>query len=143
MAETVFNRPSWDAHGATPFSTFDDYAQTLLPSFDRGYSALVDDLESRGLLDSTLVVATGEMGRSPRINASGGRDHWPAVWSAVLAGGGLAGGQVIGSSDRNAAEPSDRPVMVAELYAMMARTLGLDPSESLATSAVCGPLIGD
>jgi hypothetical protein len=130
MAETVFHQPSWDAHGSGPFSTFDDYAKTLLPSFDRAFSSLVDDLESRGLLDSTLVVATGEMGRSPKINASGGRDHWPRAWSALMAGAGMTGGQVIGSTDRNAAEPVDRPLMAAELFETMARSLGLDPSES-------------
>jgi uncharacterized protein (DUF1501 family) len=138
MAETVFDRPSWDAHGSKPFSTFDDYARTLLPSFDRAFSTLVDDLESRGLLASTLVVATGEFGRSPRINASGGRDHWPGVWSALMAGGGMAGGQVIGSSDRNAAEPSDRPVMVPELFATMAHALGLDLSEGVDASPIAG-----
>jgi uncharacterized protein (DUF1501 family) len=132
MAETVFDCPSWDAHGSKPFSTFDDYANRLLPSFDRGFSTLIDDLDSRGLLASTLVVATGEFGRSPRINASGGRDHWPSAWSALLAGGGMAGGQVIGSTDRNAAEPVDRPVPASELFETMARNLGLDPSRTLA-----------
>jgi uncharacterized protein (DUF1501 family) len=126
MAETVFDRPSWDAHGSKPFSRFHDYATNLLPSFDRAFSALVDDLESRGLLESTLVVATGEFGRSPRINASGGRDHWPGAWSALMAGGGMTGGQVIGATDRNGAEPVDRPVLASELFAMMASHLGLD-----------------
>jgi hypothetical protein len=130
MAETVFDQTSWDAHGSKPFSKFDDYASTLLPSFDRGFSALVDDLESRGLLASTLVVATGEFGRSPTINASGGRDHWPRVWSALMAGRGMPGGQVIGSTDRNAAEPLDRPVPASELFATMAHSLGLEGSES-------------
>ncbi len=132
MAETVFNCPSWDVHGSRPFSSFDDYATNLLPRFDRGFSALVDDLESRGLLASTLVVATGEFGRSPRINASGGRDHWPGVWSALMAGGAANGGQVIGSTDRNAAEPVDQPIDAGELFGMMARNLGLDPSETWA-----------
>ena len=129
MVQTVFGRPSWDAHGSQPFSTFDDYARTMLPTFDRAYSALIDDLESSGLLASTLVVATGEFGRSPRLNSSGGRDHWPGVWSALLAGGGTTGGRVIGASDRIAAEPIDRPVAPAELFATMAGALGLDHSE--------------
>ncbi len=128
MAETVFDRPSWDAHGRRPFSTFDDYARTLLPDFDRGFSALVDDLGDRGLLASTLVVAAGEFGRSPRINESGGRDHWPNAWSALMAGGGLAGGRVIGATDRQGAEPVDSPVGPADLFATMARSLGLDPA---------------
>jgi hypothetical protein len=121
MARTVFNAPSWDAHGAPPFSTFDDYARTLLPTFDRAISALLDDLEQRGLLDSTLVVATGEFGRTPRLNGRGGRDHWPGVWSALAAGCGVPGGQVIGASDRHAAEPADRPVRLVELFATMSR----------------------
>jgi hypothetical protein len=136
MAETVFHRPSWDVHGSGPFSRFDDYAQTLLPHFDRGFSNLVDDLEARGLLASTLVVATGEFGRTPRINASGGRDHWPRAWSALLAGGGTTGGQVIGATDRNADEPVERPVNAAELFATMAQSLGLDPTETTNASPI-------
>ncbi len=130
MAETVFERPSWDAHGREPFSTFDDYARNLLPTFDRAFSALVDDLEARGLLASTLVVASGEFGRTPKVNASGGRDHWPGVWSALLAGGGTPGGRVIGASDRTGSEPIRRPVTLPELFATMSRSLGLDPADS-------------
>ncbi len=132
MYETVFNRPSWDCHGSRPFSTFDDYARDVLPTFDRAFSALLDDLSARGLLETTLVVATGEFGRTPRLNASGGRDHWPGVWTAALAGGGTRGGQVIGSSDPHASAPSDRPVRPAELVATMYRSLGIDPASRLA-----------
>jgi len=128
MAETVFDRPSWDAHGRSPFATFDDLARTLLPDFDRGFSALIDDLEARGLLASTLVVATGEMGRTPRINESGGRDHWPGAWSAVLAGGASGSGQVIGATASRGGEPVDHPFAPADLFATMAGHLGLDPS---------------
>ncbi len=131
MAETVFGQPTWDVHGRLPFSTFDDYRATVLPTFDRALSALIDDLEHRGRLDSTLVVATGEFGRTPKLNPSGGRDHWPAVWSAVLAGGGLAGGQVVGASDRHASMPADQAVTPAELAATIYRALGLDPASSL------------
>jgi Protein of unknown function (DUF1501) len=126
MFETVFNRVTWDCHGARPFSTLDDYANELLPTFDLAFSALLDDLDHRGLLETTLVVATGEFGRTPRINAHGGRDHWPGVWSAVLAGGGTRGGRVIGASDALGAAPADRPVTPAELVATMFRSLGLD-----------------
>lgn len=131
MYETVFNRVSWDCHGARPFSTLDDYAAEVLPTLDQAFSALLDDLDQRGLLETTLVVATGEFGRTPRLNAAGGRDHWPGVWSAVLAGGGTRGGQVIGASDRLASSPSDRPVHPAELVATMYRSLGIDSSRSL------------
>ena len=102
MFDTVFNRVTWDCHGAAPFSTLDDYASELLPTFDQAFSALIDDLERRGRLETTLVVAAGEFGRTPRLNASGGRDHWPGVWSVVLAGGGVRGGQVVGASDAHA-----------------------------------------
>ncbi len=102
MFDTVFNRVTWDCHGSAPFSTLNDYASDLLPTFDRAYGALLDDLERSGRLESTLVVAAGEFGRTPRINAAGGRDHWPGVWSVALAGGGVQGGQVVGSSDAHA-----------------------------------------
>jgi uncharacterized protein (DUF1501 family) len=131
MFPTVFNRVSWDCHGSRPFSTLDDYANELLPNFDRAFSALIDDLDSRGLLDSTLVVATGEFGRTPKLNAVGGRDHWPDVWSLALAGGGTRGGQVIGASDAHAAAPADRPVSPAELLATIYRSLKLDPAQPL------------
>jgi uncharacterized protein (DUF1501 family) len=131
MFETVFNAVTWDCHGARPFSTLNDYAQELLPTFDRAFSALIDDLDRRGLLDTTLVVATGEFGRTPRLNAAGGRDHWPGVWSAALAGGGTTGGQVIGSSGPHASEPADRPVSPADLVATMYRSLGIDPSRRI------------
>ena len=100
MFETVFNRITWDCHGRAPFSTLDDYARVLLPEFDRAFSALIDDLERRGRLDSTLVIAAGEFGRTPRINSAGGRDHWPGVWSIALAGGGVRGGQVLAQATR-------------------------------------------
>ncbi len=127
MYPTVFGGPSWDAHGREPFATLADYRDSVLPSFDRAFCALIDDLTARGRLDSTLVVATGEFGRTPRLNTHGGRDHWPSAWSAVLAGGGIAGGRVLGRTDAHAAEPVDRPVAPAELYATMHAALGLDP----------------
>ena len=134
MFSTVFNEVTWDCHGSRPFSTLDDYASTLLPTFDLALSALLDDLERRGLLESTLVVATGEVGRTPRLNAAGGRDHWPGVWSAVLAGGGTRGGTVIGASDAQGGEPVDRPVAPAELVATMYRSLRIDPALKIASA---------
>jgi hypothetical protein len=131
MFETVFDRVSWDCHGSRPFSTLEDYKRELLPTFDTGLAALLDDLSERGRLDSTLVVATGEFGRTPRINAAGGRDHWPGVWSALMAGGGTAGGQVVGASDAHAVEPTDRPVTPRELLATVYRSLGIDASRSI------------
>jgi uncharacterized protein (DUF1501 family) len=142
MFDTVFHRATWDCHGTTPFSTLRDYADTLLPDFDRAFCALVDDLERRGRLDTTMVVATGEFGRTPRLNAAGGRDHWPAAWSAVVAGGGTRGGQVIGATDRHGGEPAAQPVTPGELLATMCRGLGIDPARawSLAHAGARAPL---
>jgi hypothetical protein len=134
MFETVFGRVSWDGHGASPFSTFDDYAREVIPTFDRAYAGLLDHLERSGRLDSTLVVAAGEFGRSPRINASGGRDHWPGAWTVGMAGGGVRGGQVVGSSDHHAAAPADRPVTPPDLLATIYFSLGLDYRAHLDTS---------
>ena len=140
MATELFRQVNWDAHGRHPFRTWDDYRAHLLPAFDQGFSGLVDFLRCRGLWESTLVVATGEMGRTPWINESGGRDHWPGVWSALVAGGGTPGGQVIGASDRDG-RPRDRPVPVAELVATIRAGLGLARSGQSAASPV-GELVG-
>lgn len=131
-ADSVFNEPSFDAHGAAPFSTFEDYARLLLPRFDRAYAALLDDLAARGLLETTLVVAAGEMGRTPRLNSRGGRDHWPRVASAILAGGGMEGGRVIGATDAQGGEPVEAPIPYARLAATMQRALGLSAESLLA-----------
>ena len=130
LFDNLANQVTWDCHGrqsSSPGSLY-DYRDTLCPQFDRAVAALVDDLEQRGLLNDTLVVAVGEFGRTPRINHTGGRDHWPHVWSGLVAGGGVAGGQVIGASDRYGTEPVDRPVHLAELTATMYRSLGFDPA---------------
>lgn len=134
MFETVFGRVTWDCHGASPFSTFDDFAREVLPTFDRAFAALLDDLERSGRLDTTLVIAAGEFGRTPRINASGGRDHWPGVWTVALAGGGIRGGQVVGASDAHAAEPADRPVTPADLLATIYASLGIDHRSHIMTA---------
>jgi uncharacterized protein (DUF1501 family) len=131
MFETVFNQVTWDCHGSSPFSTLSDYASVLLPVLDRAFSALVDDLEQRGRLETTLVVAAGEFGRTPRLNAVGGRDHWPGVWSIALAGGGVQGGRVVGASNAQAAFPDDRPVKPPDLLATIYRSLGLNGTQTL------------
>jgi hypothetical protein len=119
---SVGNR-DWDTHGKN-FSSLKD---TLLPPLDQGMSALLQDLRGRGRLHDTLVVWMGDMGRTPRINRDAGRDHWSFCYSVVLAGGGVQGGQVYGSSDRNAAYPSSNPVSPADLSATIFQCLGIDP----------------
>jgi uncharacterized protein (DUF1501 family) len=96
----------------------------LRPHVDRAFSALLDDLAQRGLLDETLVAWTGEFGRSPLINRDAGRDHWGRVYSTVLAGGGVRGGQVVGRSDAQGAVPADNPVHVSDFVATIYHALG-------------------
>jgi arylsulfatase A-like enzyme len=99
----------------------------LLPPTDAAFSSLVEDLDARGLLDETLVVMMGEFGRTPRFNDAGGRDHWPHCFSVVLAGGGIRGGQVLGSSDRVGAFPTSDPVTPGDLLATVYQCLGVNP----------------
>jgi hypothetical protein len=112
---------SWDSHRNS-----DDVKKSLLPTFDQAYAALLRDLDERGLLGETLVVATGEMGRTPKANANWGRDHWSTLFSTVLAGGGVAGGRVVGKSDKDAAFPLDQPVSPEDLAATVYHALGID-----------------
>ena len=133
MFDTVFNRITWDCHanGGSLAVTLDDYARVLCPMFDRAYSALLEDLDSRGMLENTLVVAMGEFGRTYKLNNRGGRDHWPGVWTILFAGGGIRPGQVVGASDRNGAEPKDRPVDPSQVAATVYQALGIHPQTTL------------
>ncbi|WP_165070715.1 DUF1501 domain-containing protein [Paludisphaera rhizosphaerae] len=115
---------NWDSHA----KNFEQHRDHLLPPMDRGLSALIEDLDARGLLESTLIVALGEFGRTPRINSTAGRDHWPDCYTAVLAGGGVRGGAVHGVSDRFAAQPASDPVSPADLAATIFWRFGLDPA---------------
>lgn len=135
---TVLN-PGWDTHNNLILQLRDGYSGAkvgvgLIPTFDLGFSALVEDLHERGLLDDTLVVAMGEFGRTPKLNTGGGRDHWPRVFSVVLAGGGIKGGQVIGSSDRVGESPHDEPVTPADLACTIYTLLGINPQHEMHTS---------
>lgn len=114
---------NWDAHA----NNFFHHKHYLLPQTDQSLSALIEDLDQRGLLDSTLVVAMGEFGRTPRINANAGRDHWPDCYSVLLAGGGVKGGSVYGSSDKLGAYPETNPVSPADLTATIFWRFGIDP----------------
>src|SRR5262249_13996551 len=133
MFDSVYNRVTWDCHadGGILGTTLEDYRKTLCPVFDQAYTALLEDLQQRGLLGTTLVVAMGEFGRTPRLKPRGGRDHWRGVWTVIFAGGGIRGGQVIGASDRIGAEPVDRPVTPAEVVATVYQLLGIAPNTRL------------
>ncbi|MBO0722438.1 MAG: DUF1501 domain-containing protein [Blastocatellia bacterium] len=126
MFESVFNQITWDIHGSAPFSSIGCYRDSVGPMFDNGYASLLEELAGRGLLSETLVMTTGEFGRTPKINPAGGRDHWPQCWTMFFAGGGVRGGQKIGSSDEIGAYPKDRPVSPAEVVATAYHALGVD-----------------
>jgi len=121
------DNPCWDSHtneGAR--------LRTVLgPPMDRAYSALLEDLSARGMLDETLVVWTAEFGRTPRINGRAGRDHWGFVYSSALAGGGVKGGQVIGSSDKIGSQPRDGRVQPQDLTATIFHALGYSPDTEI------------
>ena len=111
-------------------NNFHEVKNTHLPWFDRGLSALIEDLHERGLADDVSVVAWGEFGRTPRINKNAGRDHWPRVGGGLLAGGGLKTGQVIGATDRLGAAIANRPVHFGEVHATLYHNMGINPNQS-------------
>jgi hypothetical protein len=131
MFETVFNEITWDIHGSAPFSPIEAYRDLLGPMFDNAYASLLEDLQQRGLLDDTMVVAMGEFGRTPKINPAGGRDHWPQCWTVSMAGGGIKGGQVIGASDEIGAYPKDRPIPAGQVAATILHGLGVEMETEL------------
>lgn len=102
------------------------YTKPLLADFDQAFPVLLDDLSQRGMLETTLVLVIGDFGRTPKINFSGGRDHWPRAFSVALAGAGIRGGRVIGRTDRTASEPADRPVTIEDLGATVYKALRID-----------------
>ncbi len=117
---------AWDTH-----SYHYRGIETQLPDLDRAFAGLIQDLDQRGLLESTLVLVTSEFGRTPRINAGGGRDHWPRVFSIVMAGGGIRRGHVFGASDGLAAEVADQPLSIENYATTIYHLLGIDASRSL------------
>jgi uncharacterized protein (DUF1501 family) len=120
----------WDTH-----QNGFDRNKGLMAALDPAFAGLLDDLNARGMLKTTLVGCMGEFGRTPRINATDGRDHWPQAWSAVLAGGGVRGGIVHGGTDEDGANVVGLPTTVPDLLATMANQLGLDPEHTEATPA--------
>jgi len=121
------SQAAWDTHERN----FPMLRETLLPGLDHTYSTFLADLDQRGLLDQTLVVMMGEMGRTPKVNAKGGRDHWTFCYSVVLAGAGIRGGSVYGSSDRQAAYIKDKPVHIRDIVATIYHCLGVDPTMTI------------
>lgn len=117
--------PGWDVH----FNCFPSLAGDLIPPADKAFAALIQDMEQRGLLDETLVIMMGEMGRTPRVNAQAGRDHWSMAQCILFAGAGVKSGQVIGSTDKFAAAPTSDPVSVADLLRTIHTLLGIDPDK--------------
>jgi hypothetical protein len=128
---TVFDEITWDIHGTKPFTSIEGMKNIVAPMYDQEYSALIEDLDQRGMLDSTLVCNLAEFGRTPRVNPAGGRDHWPQCFTCYFAGGGVKGGRVVGSSDPIAAVPADRPVEPADIVATIFHSLGLDLETTL------------
>jgi Protein of unknown function (DUF1501) len=118
---------AWDTHT----KNFPILKDNKLPGLDQTYSALMEDLDARGLLDETLVVVMSEMGRTPRVNANGGRDHWTFCYSVMLAGAGIRGGTVYGASDSQAAYVKDNPVSTSDVCATIYECLGIDPDMTL------------
>ncbi|MEX0936757.1 MAG: DUF1501 domain-containing protein [Pirellulales bacterium] len=123
---TVFDEITWDIHGSAPFTSIDGMKRVVAPMYDQAYSALIEDLSQRGMLDDTLVCNLAEFGRTPRVNPAGGRDHWPQCYTVYFAGGGVQGGRVVGASDPIGGVPDDRPVEPPEVVATIFHSLGLD-----------------
>jgi hypothetical protein len=128
---TVFDEITWDIHGSKPFTSIAGMKEIVCPMYDQGYTALIEDLDKRGLLPKTLVCNLAEFGRTPRVNPAGGRDHWPNCWTVYFAGGGIKGGRVVGRSDDKGAYPAERPVAPGDVVATIYKSLGVDPAEEL------------
>ena len=128
---TVFSQLSWDIHGSKPFMSIKQMAEIIAPMYDQGYSALIEDLHERGLLDNTLVTTLAEFGRTPKMNPAGGRDHWPQCFTCSFAGGGVKGGRVVGKSDPVGGFPAERPVSPGDVVATVFHSLGLNHEATL------------
>ncbi len=118
----TINYGGWDTHE----NNFNALKDGLLPPLDTGYSALLNDLHQRGMLDTTLVVWMGEFGRTPRVNASAGRDHWPGITGVCMGGGGVKTGMVVGSSNERAEYPKERPIRVEDVAATLYKAMGVN-----------------
>ncbi len=117
-----YKSQAWDTHNTND----KHHLEELAPAFDRSFAALLEDLDQRGLLESTVVLVLGEFGRSPHLNPDFGRDHWPHCWSVVLAGGGIRGGQVVGASDDRGAYVAERRISLGDVFATVYKAFGID-----------------
>ncbi len=135
--DTVFNLTCWDMHadGGGLNNTYLDYERHLCPQFDLAYTALIEDLEQRGLLQETVVAVLSEFGRTPQVNGRGGRDHYPNAWTNFLCGGSIRGGQVIGATDRIGSRPIDNPIEPPQVLATIYQGMGIN----LDTTMMPGP----
>ena len=120
---------SWDTHG----DNNESLRNKLVPPLDQALSSLLEDLEQRGLLESTIVIAMGEFGRTPHINPKNGRDHWCDCWSLVLGGGGIQGGQIVGASDERGAYVAERMVTIGDVFATLYKAFGIDWTKTYMT----------
>src|SRR5205814_6984070 len=125
----TIDHSNWDTHA----DNFGTLKRSLLPALDGALATLFRDLADRGMLESTLVVVSGEFGRTPRINKDAGRDHWGPAFTVALGGGGIKGGRVVGKSDDRAEKPADDPYGPEDLSATLYRCLGIDPEEEFYT----------
>jgi hypothetical protein len=135
--DTVFNISCWDMHadGGGLNNTYDDYEHLLCPQFDWAFTALIEDLSQRGMLDNTVVCVLSEMGRTPSLNGRGGRDHHPQAWTNFMVGGPIRGGQVIGSTDKTGSRPQNNPIEPPQILASIYHAMGID----LETTMMPGP----
>ena len=128
---TVFNELSWDIHGSKPFISVQQMKEQVAPMYDQAYSALLEDLHQRGMLDNVMVTGLSEFGRTPKVNPAGGRDHWPSCFTCSFAGGGVKGGRVVGKSDPIGGFPADRPTGPGDIVATIFKGLGFDHTSHL------------
>jgi hypothetical protein len=135
--DTVFNLSCWDMHadGGGLNNTYADFKNLLCPQFDWAFTALIEDLEQRGLLKETVVAVLSEFGRTPNVNGRGGRDHYPNAWTNFLCGGNIRGGTVVGSTDKNGAAPHEYPIKPPQVIATIYAGMGID----LETTMMPGP----
>jgi hypothetical protein len=128
---TVFNELSWDIHGSKPFISVAQMKEEVAPMYDQAYTALIEDLDQRGMLGDVMVAGLAEFGRTPKVNPAGGRDHWPQCFTCSFAGGGVQGGRIIGKSDPIGGFPADRPVEPGDIVATIFKGLGFDHESHL------------